>query len=224
MKSSAFVLLLLCCYLSNGQTQFFVTIPSQQDDQQDTQSVLSALAELKDELRNTKTEMKSMETRLSVSESQVEELKKTLEEQKQLKEGMKVAFSASFHRPGGGKIGPFDVEIRLVFDNIITNIGNAYNPVTGAFTAPVRGVYQFDLHIHGEGSDSTPTAVDLLKNSMFIIVAHGHQPDHRVSTSNGVLLLLEVGDIITLKMPSRRSVYGDVYRVTTFSGHLLFLM
>ncbi|XP_036414279.1 complement C1q-like protein 4 [Colossoma macropomum] len=246
MKSLALVLLLLCCYWSNGQT---ATILTQQDDQQDLQSVLSALAELKDELRNTKTEMKSMETRLSVSESQVEELRRKLEEQSRLSKGQamnwsstetrlltqveqlmttneneKVAFSAYLHRPLGASVGPFNSNTKLVFDNIITNIGNAYNSITGAFTAPVRGVYQFDLHIQGKGSSSMSTAVEMLKNGRFIVLAFGHQPEYRVSTSNGVSLLLEVGDIITLSLPAQRNIYGDSYRLTTFSGHLLFPM
>ena len=63
------MLLLLCCCLSELVTQSPTTLPIQQGSQEDLWSVLSALAELRDELRNTATE--------------VEELKRTVEEQRQ---------------------------------------------------------------------------------------------------------------------------------------------
>ncbi|KAI4903833.1 hypothetical protein NFI96_013938 [Prochilodus magdalenae] len=214
MRNSTFVLLLLCCCFSELVTQLLTTLPIQQGSQEDLQSVLSALAELRDELRNTATE--------------VEELKRTVEEQRHQTESKtnssRVAFSAYLDRPEGFMVGPFDVATRLVFNKVITNVGNAYNPITGAFTAPVRGVYQFTLHVHGVGNPSTAVSVDLLKNGMFVIHIYGHQPGNRVTTSNGVSVLMEVGDIITLRIPAGRHVAGDVYRITTFNGHLLFPM
>ena len=35
----------------------------------------------------------------------------------------------------------------IVFDKIETNIGNAYSQFTGVFTAPLDGVYQFNLEV-----------------------------------------------------------------------------
>lgn len=31
-----------------------------------------------------------------------------------------------------------------VYDKLVTNIGNAYNPSTGKFSAPTTGIYQFN--------------------------------------------------------------------------------
>lgn len=31
-----------------------------------------------------------------------------------------------------------------VYDKLVTNVGNAYNPSTGKFTAPSNGTYQFN--------------------------------------------------------------------------------
>ena len=41
-----------------------------------------------------------------------------------------MAFSASL--TGSGRVGPFATETRLVFKNVMTNIGGAYSSVTGS--------------------------------------------------------------------------------------------
>ena len=37
----------------------------------------------------------------------------------------------------------------IVFDNAVLNIGNAYRPASGIFTAPYYGVYVFTTTIFG---------------------------------------------------------------------------
>jgi hypothetical protein len=37
------------------------------------------------------------------------------------------------------------------FGNVITNIGNCYDPDTGRFRAPVDGVYQFHIAVAAQG-------------------------------------------------------------------------
>jgi hypothetical protein len=34
----------------------------------------------------------------------------------------------------------------LVLDHMLTNVGNAYDPMTGVFTAPVSGLYDFQVN------------------------------------------------------------------------------
>ena len=41
-----------------------------------------------------------------------------------------VAFSAAL-KTGYGTLGPLQSETRLVFANVVTNIGRAYDPATG---------------------------------------------------------------------------------------------
>jgi len=47
--------------------------------------------------------------------------------------------------------GPVTQHTDIVFDRLITNIGDAYEPHTGRFTAPLDGVYQFNVIISAQG-------------------------------------------------------------------------
>ncbi|XP_052332230.1 multimerin-2-like isoform X3 [Oncorhynchus keta] len=211
------------------------------------------MAEQRVELRHTKTELEAMEARLRASESrltdserQVEELSKMNEAQavklnsmetrsniteshvevlKRNSQDRKVAFSASLAAPGqGGNTGPFNTGITLVYRNIYSNIGNAYNPTTGIFTAPVRGLYLFRFYIYAEGDNSVPTISFLYKNGHHIATAQAHQSSGGINSSNGVSLLLEVGDVVNMYLWAGRKIYDSEYRHSTFSGHLLFTM
>ncbi|CAB1317095.1 unnamed protein product, partial [Coregonus sp. 'balchen'] len=176
------------------------------------------MVEQRVELRHTKTELGAMEARLRASESQVEELKSKVEEQTRRNEAQavelssmetrsniteshvevlkrhiedrKVAFSASLGGPAfSGQVGPFNTGTTLVYRHVYTNIGNAYNPTTGIFTAPVKGLYLFRFYVFAWGDDSVPTTT--FKNGHQIAMAYARQAAGSVNSSNGVSLLLE---------------------------------
>uniref|UniRef100_A0A096M5X6 Cerebellin 10 n=2 Tax=Poecilia formosa TaxID=48698 RepID=A0A096M5X6_POEFO len=161
-------------------------------------------------------ELAAVKVKANIIGNQVEALK-TEGEAKQL------AFSASLLASGAGYTGPFNTHINLIFKHVATNIGNAYNPNTGLFTAPVRGVYHFEFYIHGVGSNN-PTSAVLLKNGEQICTAWTHQPTSGQKASNGVSLLLDIGDVVFLRMWANSRIYDNDNRHTTFSGHLLFTM
>uniref|UniRef100_A0A671V4M0 Cerebellin 10 n=1 Tax=Sparus aurata TaxID=8175 RepID=A0A671V4M0_SPAAU len=172
---------------------------------------------LKQELQAQTAELISIKARTNVTENQVEVLKRDGKVKQ-------VAFSASLLASGSGHIGPFNTQTPLVFRHVVTNIGNAYNPNTGFFIAPVRGAYHFEFHLHGGGHASHASGAVLVKNGENIFIAIEHQPSYSVNPSNGVTLLLEVGDVVFMHQWANTRIYDSQNHHTTFSGHLLFTM
>uniref|UniRef100_A0AAY4CY07 C1q domain-containing protein n=1 Tax=Denticeps clupeoides TaxID=299321 RepID=A0AAY4CY07_9TELE len=131
----------------------------------------------------------------------------------------KVAFSASLE---GGQNGPFNTATTLVYKNVITNVGNAYNSATGIFTAPQKGVYMFIYHNVVFAAHSS--TMSLFKNALKIVSTVEWKSEHDGidSGSNGVMLLLEQGDQVYIQLWKDSWVYDDANNFTTFSGTLLF--
>ncbi|XP_054905780.1 complement C1q-like protein 2 [Poeciliopsis prolifica] len=183
--------------------------------QRDYEAKTKELDLLKQQYQAQIGELMSVKARTNNTENQVEDLKRE-------REVKQVAFSASLLASGSGYIGPFDTQTPLVFRRVVTNIGNAYNPNTGFFIAPVRGVYHFEFHLHGHGLPSHGTGAILVKNGDIIFSAYEHQPSYSVNPSNGATLLLETGDVVFLRLWQTTRIFDDHYHPTTFSGHLVF--
>lgn len=92
---------------------------------------------------------------------------------------------------------------------------------SGFFSAPVRGVYEFHFHIIADGGPVT-TGVFLRKNKQNQVTVFSYQANDMNNASNGVILLLEVGDKVDIYLPPNFRVLDNVNHHSTFSGHLLF--
>ncbi|XP_062375719.1 complement C1q-like protein 2 [Sardina pilchardus] len=224
---------------------------TQQTCQPDIHTVLremtALVTEQRVELKYTQTQMETMESRLRASEKKAEimetrlrasentveeqrvelsltkaQVEKQIEELKKENGDSKVAFSASFAVSENKHIGPFDTAITLIFNHVFINIGSAYDPNTGIFTAPVRGVYQFHYHIFAGGAHGA--GANLQKNGQHVVAAYNHKAPHDINTSQGVSLQLEKGDTVCLRLGGGAWVSAYTRHYTTFSGQLLFLM
>ncbi|XP_044198362.1 uncharacterized protein LOC122974404 [Thunnus albacares] len=133
----------------------------------------------------------------------------------------KVAFSVALDCPGGDTYGPFDTLTKVIFRWVYINIGNAYNPVTGSFTAPMRGVYYFRF----SGIDDRAykwMGVFLYKNDQSVKCKQLENGEGHLNLSFTVILQLERGDVTDIRIfPDTRfapSASGDI----NLSGFLLF--
>ncbi|KAL2083539.1 hypothetical protein ACEWY4_021312 [Coilia grayii] len=138
--------------------------------------------------------------------------------------GVKVSFTAALRCSGAVTIGPSKEKIAVTYENVITNVGGAYNPETGIFTAPVKGVYFFTVTAFGEGHGHVGTGVCLHRNDEHTVVAWSRQPDQKVSTTNSASLLLENSDNVCVKLWPNSWLFDNDSNLSTFSGHLLFPM
>ncbi|CAJ1085916.1 complement C1q-like protein 4 [Xyrichtys novacula] len=159
----------------------------------------------------------AMETKLKESENQIQELKN--------KETTQVIFSAVVGGEGGVSrtVGPFSTDTVLVFKKVFTNIGNAYNGVTGIFAAPVAGVYYFTIFFHAAGDHEGK--LYMYKNADLIIVTHDQKSDTDPADNGGnaVFLQLQQGDQVYVQLPANCHVWGSNGH-TTFSGFLVSQM
>jgi len=109
----------------------------------------------------------------------------------------------------------------IVFDRVVTNVGSAYNPHVGVFTAPVSGIYVFSVSLLNYPGHTTNYC--LYKNNAFISEIYLNAPDagHYESTSQTVVLQLTKGDDVTLRnVFVDESLRGDNY--CTFAGFLVW--
>uniref|UniRef100_A0A6Q2YZ45 C1q domain-containing protein n=1 Tax=Esox lucius TaxID=8010 RepID=A0A6Q2YZ45_ESOLU len=136
----------------------------------------------------------------------------------------KVAFSAGLTTTGTGYIGPYNTETTLTYDNVITNIGTGYDPATGIFTAPIKGVYYFRFTAF-ERRKSQWMALNMYHNDK--IVLHNSEMNDKgnhMSLSNALFLNLEKGDTVYLNLPKGCGIHCSAANESTFSGFLLFPM
>ncbi|KAL3973727.1 hypothetical protein ACER0C_022353 [Sarotherodon galilaeus] len=198
-----FSLLLLACSVSTNPIDAEIENHDQQisNQQPSLQDIHAVLRELTASLTEQKMRMAFLEKE---------------------KQATQVAFSAFLMNQGNGYTGPFNTLFTLIFKRAVTNIGNAYNPSTGIFTAPVRGVYHFDWKVYGK--ENIQAGALLYRNGEKISIAYELPTSGGVSASNAASLLLQAGDQVSVRLLANSRIYENPDNHNTFSGHLLFTM
>ncbi|XP_032804980.2 caprin-2 isoform X2 [Petromyzon marinus] len=131
---------------------------------------------------------------------------------------VRVAFSAA--RTVNFTPGILDQPI--VFDLIISNLGEAFDVTTGRFLCPSNGTYVFIFHIL-KLAVNVPLYINLMRNDEVLVSAYANDgaPDHETASNHAVLQLV-TGDNIWLRV-HRGTIYGSSWKYSTFSGYLLYL-
>lgn len=112
----------------------------------------------------------------------------------------------------------------IVFDRVVTNIGNQYHQHSGIFTTTVSGVYVFFFDLRARQNAELYGA--LVKDGTTLVVAYAYAPNvshHHRSESNMAVTHLNEGDSVWVQTV-------DVYTQTilllddrsSFSGFLLY--
>ncbi|XP_077997601.1 caprin-2-like [Glandiceps talaboti] len=120
-------------------------------------------------------------------------------------------------------LGPVSSDTVIVYDKVYSNDGNGYNTSTGKFTCPVSGMYYFMISALRQSS-SYHLHVCLIKNTTKLPCIYAHNSGGRShgAASNSVIIDIDHGDEIWVRLVSGYAVYSDIYEYTTFTGYLLY--
>ncbi|XP_060605461.1 complement C1q tumor necrosis factor-related protein 5-like [Ruditapes philippinarum] len=110
----------------------------------------------------------------------------------------------------------------LIFEKTFTNEGTGYDTSTGLFTAPVGGLYQFDVHTCASNEKYSYLGLVMEGN---VIAADANYGDASYGCNNfGAIIRLKSGAKVWIKSTSsasNRQLYQDSHRFNTFSGLLV---
>ncbi|XP_027009318.1 cerebellin-3-like [Tachysurus fulvidraco] len=187
------------------------------------------------------TELKSIKERMKVMEEEITDLRRENRDQATRLETLntsrcgtedllptnkdvRVAFSAFLlNTVGPRNVGPFTYTTTLIYKHVFLNIGEAYDPNTGVFTAPLKGAYVFRVFSKAAGQPANSMTAGLYKNSQHMFSTHAHQTGGFYSSSNGASLPLEKGDTVSVRLYAGTWIFDNgAHHHSSFSGHLLF--
>ncbi|XP_023203176.1 complement C1q subcomponent subunit B-like [Xiphophorus maculatus] len=133
----------------------------------------------------------------------------------------RVAFSAALVDTNNWTVkGPLEADETLKFERVITNIGNGYDPATGLFTAPVKGLYYIQVTGISGPTGELHAGVKKNRENMFAIYQKART---QAGASNAMVLVLEQGDRVYVQLWAGKTI-ADQGRLSIFTGFLVFPM
>ena len=107
----------------------------------------------------------------------------------------------------------------LIFNSVILNVGNGYNPNTGVFTSPVAGTYVF--YVTAVEYRDQGISVDIVLNSVSKVRTMGFSDANHQTGTNMVVLNLQNGDSVWVRHFYGKGFYTQSVPMTTFTGFLI---
>ncbi|NXU68421.1 C1QA protein, partial [Horornis vulcanius] len=123
------------------------------------------------------------------------------------------AFSAS-------RLSPPRTGTTVVFDRVITNQENSYNPQTGKFTCSIPGLYYFTFQVVSSGN----LCLSITKNGLRVVSFCDNNSQGILQVNSGSSVLgLALGDQVSLTTDPARgsSIYSGSEADSVFSGFLV---
>ncbi|KAH3718665.1 hypothetical protein DPMN_061471 [Dreissena polymorpha] len=109
----------------------------------------------------------------------------------------------------------------IVFEHVITNVGNSYNPNDGEFTAPTNGVYAFHVTLMTEAHKYANFEIVIDGRRIDDMTADATMTNEYRSTAELWLLQLNKGSKVWMRTAEAGyRIHGNCH--TAFSGFFVF--
>ncbi|XP_033758911.1 C1q-related factor-like [Pecten maximus] len=113
------------------------------------------------------------------------------------------------------------VEQGIVFDTVVTNVGDCYSGHTGAFTCCKSGTYLFSWTIITSGGQRVNT--ELMMNSSSIATNRAGDQNYHATGSMSAVIHLHIGDEVWIRVkyrvPANTYILGE--KTSSFTGVLI---
>ena len=108
----------------------------------------------------------------------------------------------------------------LVFNSVVTNVGNDYDPQTGIFLCSVGGLYVFYVDIRTQPGDHI-CWFDLVKNGSRISIVYLYVKGDTGSDSTMSVVHLEPGDKVWIRKKHYYTGNCQLDSLNTFTGYMM---
>ncbi|XP_055082002.1 cerebellin 18 [Periophthalmus magnuspinnatus] len=166
--------------------------------------------------------MKDLYMRINKLKTEVQEL--TTERKVAFQAHMKNNIATASFTGGMACFGPFNIDVPIPFGEVLLNDYNGYNKALGTFTAPRNGAYVFSFTITSlvKETELMYHKVELVaEGGSVVAVWENNREDFQDSATQHVILLLEKGNQVYLRLVSGRRICTTL-ESNTFSGFMLY--
>lgn len=116
----------------------------------------------------------------------------------------------------------------LVFDDVRTNIGSAFNRISGMFTAPIDGVYVFTWTIFSDIHSYVFSQIVVNTEAFTSMVTDGEEVGDYHSSTGVVVVSLKCGDVVYIRTHPTHLSHGNIHSdrfngSPSFSGWKLWI-